>query len=126
MRAPGLSLLAAVVAISASSDALSTLNGRVDEEHDGRQLWPVVQPVVRINEEDTINFGITPFRRAPVNARCTLKEGGEGNCMSLKACYPYFKIPTLAMSDTWVMGLYDTCSYDGPSGRSAFGVCCNT
>ena len=33
MRAPGLSLLAAVVAISASSDALSTLNGRVDEEH---------------------------------------------------------------------------------------------
>merc|ERR1719330_1640428 len=33
MRAPGLSLLAAVVAISASSDALSTINGRVDEEH---------------------------------------------------------------------------------------------
>ena len=32
MRAPGLSLLVAVVAIS-SSNALSTLNGRVDEEH---------------------------------------------------------------------------------------------
>ena len=52
------------------------------EGRDGRQLWPVVQPlnvvqpVVRINEEDTINFGITPFRRAPVNARCNLKEGG--------------------------------------------------
>merc|ERR1712066_622256 len=90
-------------------------------------MGPVLvnQPVVQINEEDTINFGITPFRRAPVNARCTLKEGGEGNCMSLKSCYPYFKIPSLAMSDTWVMGLYDTCSYDGPSGRSAFGVCCN-
>ena len=45
---------------------------------DARQLWPVLvnQPVVQINEEDTINFGITPFRRAPVNARCTLKEGG--------------------------------------------------
>merc|ERR1712088_1146440 len=137
MRAPGLSLLAAVVVISVS-DALSTLNGRVDEEHnaivveaedstegcESRQLWPI-QPVFRINEEDTINFGITPFRRAPVNARCALKEGGEGNCMSLKECYPYFKIPTLAMSDTWVMGLYDTCSYDGPSGRTAFGVCCN-
>jgi len=137
MRAPGLSLLAAVVVISVS-DALSTLNGRVDEEHnaivveaedsaegrESRQLWPI-QPVLRINEEDTINFGITPFQRAPVNARCALKEGGEGNCMSLKSCYPYFKIPTLAMSDTWVMGLYDTCSYDGPSGRSAFGVCCN-
>merc|ERR1712045_776387 len=78
-----------------------------------------------INEEDTINLGITPFRRAPVNARCATKEGVEGNCMSLKSCYPYFKIPTLAMSDTWVMGLYDTCSYDGPTGRTAFGVCCN-
>merc|ERR1711936_831266 len=139
MRAPGLSLLAAVISVS-FSDVLSTLNGRVDEDHnaivveaedlverrEGRQLWPLVQPpVLRINEEDTINLGITPFRRAPVNARCTLKEGGEGNCMSLKSCYPYFKIPSLAMSDTWVMGLYDTCSYDGPSGRSAFGVCCN-
>merc|ERR1711899_478249 len=140
MRAFVLLLLVAAT-LNVSSDALSTLNGRVDEEHnaivveaedseeerDGRQLWPVLvnQPVVQINEEDTINFGITPFRRAPVNARCTLKEGGEGNCMSLKSCYPYFKIPGLAMSDTWVMGLYDTCSYDGPSGRSAFGVCCN-
>merc|ERR1712088_680962 len=117
MRAPGLSLLAAVVVISVS-DALSTLNGRVDEEHnaivveaedsaegrESRQLWPI-QPVLRINEEDTINFGITPFQRAPVNARCALKEGGEGNCMSLKSCYPYFKIPSLAMYDTWVMGL---------------------
>ena len=37
--------------------------------------------------------------------------------MSLKSCYPYFKIPTLAMSDTWVMGRFDTCSYDTPSGR---------
>jgi V8-like Glu-specific endopeptidase len=137
MRAPGLSLLAAVVAISVS-DALSTLNGRVDEEHnaivveaedstegrESRQFWPI-QPILRINEEDTINFGITPFRRAPVNARCALKEGGEGNCMSLKSCYPYFKIPNLAMSDTWVMGRFDTCSYDTPSGREAAGVCCN-
>merc|ERR1719251_829946 len=137
MRAPGLSLLAAVISVS-FSDALSTLNGRVDEDHnaivveaedlverrEGRQLW-VQPPLLRINEEDTINLGITPFRRAPVNARCATKEGVEGNCMSLKSCYPYFKIPTLAMSDTWVMGLYDTCSYDGPTGRTAFGVCCN-
>ena len=32
MRAPGLSLLAAVISVS-FSDALSTLNGRVDEDH---------------------------------------------------------------------------------------------
>ena len=41
-----------------------------------------------------------------------------GNCMSLKECYPYFKIPSLDTADTWVMGLYDTCSYMGPTGRS--------
>ena len=45
--------------------------------------------------------------------------------MSLKECYPYFKLPSLATQETWVMGLYDTCSYMGPTGRSVFGVCCN-
>merc|ERR1711899_57519 len=78
MRAFVLLLLVAAT-LNVSSDALSTLNGRVDEEHnaivveaedseegrDARQLWPVLvnQPVVQINDEDTINFGITPFRR---------------------------------------------------------------
>ena len=38
--------------------------------------------------------------------------------MSLKECYPYFKLPSLATQETWVMGLYDTCSYMGPTGRS--------
>ena len=55
------------------------------------------------------------FSRVPQNHDLFPREG---NCMSLKSCYPYFKIPTLAMSDTWVMGLYDTCSYDGPTGRT--------
>jgi hypothetical protein len=37
--------------------------------------------------------------------------------MSLKECYPYFKIFELPLRDTWVMGLYDTCSYQSPEGR---------
>ena len=45
--------------------------------------------------------------------------------MSLKECYPYFKIFELPLRDTWVMGLYDTCSYQSPEGRQVFGVCCN-
>jgi hypothetical protein len=40
-----------------------------------------------------------------------------GKCMSLKECYPYFKIFELPLRDTWVMGLYDTCSYQSPEGR---------
>ncbi len=40
-----------------------------------------------------------------------------GQCMSLKECYPYFKIFELPLRDTWVMGLYDTCSYQSPEGR---------
>ena len=50
-------------------------SGGLDRGRESRQFWPI-QPILRINEEDTINFGITPFRRAPVNARCALKEGG--------------------------------------------------
>merc|ERR1712244_105967 len=45
--------------------------------------------------------------------------------MSLKSCYPYFKIHDFSTRETWVMGLYDTCSYQSPQGREVFGVCCN-
>ena len=41
----------------------------------------------------------------------------SGLCMSLKSCYPYFKISDFDTRDTWVMGLYDTCSYLSPQGR---------
>ena len=45
--------------------------------------------------------------------------------MSLKSCYPYFKIHDFRPEETYVMGLYDTCSYQSPQGRQVFGVCCN-
>ena len=41
--------------------------------------------------------------------------------MSLKSCYPYFKIHDFSTRDTWVMGLYDTCSYQSPQGREVRG-----
>ena len=44
-----------------------------------------------------------------------------GKCISLKECYPYFKIPEFNTLDTWVMGLYDTCSYQSPQGRQVSG-----
>jgi hypothetical protein len=46
-----------------------------------------------------------------------------GKCMSLKECYPYFKIFELPLRDTWVMGLYDTCSYQSPEGRQVSSKC---
>jgi len=129
MRAAAGFLLAA--AGLAVSSALEVSNGKVDEEHEaivveaeapsrrGRQLWV---PTARL---DDASLGLSPILAPPLNVPCTMKEGGGGNCMSLKECYPYFKIPSLDTADTWVMGLYDTCSYMGPTGRSVFGVCCN-
>ena len=45
--------------------------------------------------------------------------------MDLKSCYKYFKIYAFTSRDTWVMGLYNTCSYQSARGRQVFGVCCN-
>jgi len=56
---------------------------------------------------------------------CQSKDKGTGRCLTLKSCYPYFKIHNFAPADTWVMGLYDTCNFQTPTGRQVFGVCCN-
>jgi len=70
-------------------------------------------------------LGLSPLLAPPMDQPCLIKDGGIGKCISLKACYPYFKIPEFNTLDTWVMGLYDTCSYQSPQGRQVFGVCCN-
>lgn len=40
-----------------------------------------------------------------------------GLCKKVKSCYPYFKIKDFPSEETWVMGLYDTCSYQSTRGR---------
>jgi len=70
-------------------------------------------------------LGDGPIKAPKLGQPCISKERGIGECMSLKQCYPYFKLFELPVQDTWVMGLYDTCSYTSPKGRSVFGVCCN-
>lgn len=132
--APGFLLAAATIAVSA---ALQVTNGVVDEEHqaivveaddslsarrEARQFWSPDPRLLRMTKD---SLGLSPILAPPMHVPCTMKEGGTGECMSLKECYPYFKIPALGTADTWVMGLYDTCSYMGPTGRSVFGVCCN-
>jgi len=78
------------------------------------------------SQEDILSqLGVNPIKPPQLGQPCLSKEEGIGRCMSLKSCYPYFKLPNFGASDTWVMGLYDTCSYMGPQGRTVFGVCCN-
>ena len=62
-------------------------------------------------------LGLSPLLAPPLYQPCLSKQGELGQCMSLKECYPYFKIFELPLRDTWVMGLYDTCSYQSPEGR---------
>merc|ERR1711881_19756 len=82
----------------------------------------------QLEEVDNLLYnqlGLSPLLAPPLDQPCLTKDSGIGKCMSLKACYPYFKIPEFNTLDTWVMGLYDTCSYQSPQGREVFGVCCN-
>lgn len=82
----------------------------------------------QLEEVDNLLYqqlGLSPLLSPPLDQPCLIKDGGIGKCISLKACYPYFKIPEFNTLDTWVMGLYDTCSYQSPQGRQVFGVCCN-
>ena len=64
-------------------------------ERGGRQAWPGV-------------LGAGP---------CFSTQGRLGQCTSFRACYPYFKLPDFSTWETWVLGVFDTCSYFGESGR---------
>ncbi|KAL3289479.1 hypothetical protein HHI36_022902 [Cryptolaemus montrouzieri] len=55
---------------------------------------------------------------------CFTSKGVLGRCTSFRECYPYFKLPELNNWDTWILGMYDTCSYYTQQGRQMFGVCC--
>lgn len=48
---------------------------------------------------------------------CFDNKGILGKCMPFRKCYPYFKLPELNNWDTWVLGMYDTCSYYTAQGR---------
>lgn len=55
---------------------------------------------------------------------CYSSKGQLGRCTSFRQCYPYFKLPDLNNWETWILGMYDTCSYFTATGRQVFGVCC--
>lgn len=48
---------------------------------------------------------------------CFTSKGHLGRCTSFRQCYPYFKLPELNNWETWILGMYDTCSYFTGSGR---------
>ncbi|XP_044256879.1 proclotting enzyme-like [Tribolium madens] len=55
---------------------------------------------------------------------CFTGKGVLGKCTSFRQCYPYFKVPVLDNFESWILGMYDTCSYYTAQGRQMFGVCC--
>merc|ERR1711892_815626 len=126
-------LLALTLISVLSVHAIDITNEFVDEDADA--------VVIEAEDEESMNrqsrqlqdvdnllyqqLGLSPLLAPPMDQPCLIKDGGIGKCISLKACYPYFKIPEFNTLDTWVMGLYDTCSYQSPQGRQVFGVCCN-
>jgi len=103
--------------------SLTVQQGVVDEEN---QAVVLEGPSRREGRQfKGVNDVVSPLLAPPLGTPCESNNGTRGLCMSLKSCYPYFKIHDFTARDTWVMGLYDTCSYQSPQGREVFGVCCN-
>lgn len=48
---------------------------------------------------------------------CKTSDDRAGNCTSYKECYPLFKTFSLSEEDSWVMGSFDSCSLETPSGK---------
>jgi len=126
-------LLALTLISLLSVHAIDIANEFVDEDADAvvveaEDEVSMSRQSRQLEEVDNLLYnqlGLSPLLAPPLDQPCLTKDSGLGKCMSLKACYPYFKIPEFNTLDTWVMGLYDTCSYQSPQGRQVFGVCCN-
>uniref|UniRef100_A0A146KWK6 Phenoloxidase-activating factor 2 n=2 Tax=Lygus hesperus TaxID=30085 RepID=A0A146KWK6_LYGHE len=56
---------------------------------------------------------------------CYTSKGNFGRCTSFRQCFPYFKLPELNNWESWVLGMYDTCTYFTATGKQMFGVCCD-
>ncbi|KAK7070281.1 Tryptase gamma [Halocaridina rubra] len=55
---------------------------------------------------------------------CWNKElGFLGECVSVKSCYPFFRLPDVSPEDTWIFGIYNSCPMQ-VDGQVVFGVCC--
>lgn len=48
---------------------------------------------------------------------CYTSTGRYGRCTSFRHCFPYFKLPDLNTWDSWVLGMYDTCTYFTATGK---------
>lgn len=46
-----------------------------------------------------------------VSGPCLTGRGTLGKCTSFRLCYPYIKMPDFQFWDSWMVGMYDTCTY---------------
>nr|XP_023020913.1 proclotting enzyme [Leptinotarsa decemlineata] len=97
-------------------------------ERSSRQIFfregpaiPVYNPFVVPQGWSALN---TNNMHLATTGTCFTTKGVLGKCVSFRQCYPYFKIPELGNFDSWILGMYDTCSYYTAQGRQMFGVCC--
>lgn len=46
-----------------------------------------------------------------VSGPCLTSRGTLGRCTSFRTCYPYIKLEDLQFGDSWLLGVYDACTY---------------
>ncbi|XP_050419568.1 proclotting enzyme-like [Adelges cooleyi] len=61
---------------------------------------------------------------AIVPGPCLTGRGALGKCVNFRSCYPYIKLPNLHYWESWVMGMYDACTYISLDHQQSYGVCC--
>jgi len=66
-------------------------------------------------------FLVGSFNQVPLAGACP-----SDKCKPFKECYPYFKVPELNNFESWIYGMYNSCSYYTATGKQMFGVCCPT
>ncbi|XP_060861183.1 proclotting enzyme-like [Metopolophium dirhodum] len=60
-----------------------------------------------------------------VSGPCLTSRGTLGKCTSFRSCFPYIKVPNFQYWDSWMAGMYDTCTYISFDHKQMFGVCCD-
>lgn len=78
--------------------------------------YPLINYVPSVAQIPIAHAQASPSIVAPTDA-CYNSKGESGSCVPFRQCYPYFKVPNVGNFDSWVLGMYDTCSYYTAQGR---------
>ncbi|XP_066158584.1 proclotting enzyme-like isoform X1 [Euwallacea fornicatus] len=86
--------------------------------------YPLVNYIPQVQQIPVISPLQGATAHIPTTGPCYNAKGEVGTCVQFRKCYPHFKVPAVGNFDSWLLAMYDACSYYTEEGRQIFGVCC--